>query len=159
MENKKLKNDFNSKKNLKKLNDTPKMYNNASLHTFNILSNKNNLIKNSRDKNYKNNLVRMYSDFLVYKKFRISNAFDANHSKKFLYQKNKYLEKIVLNDTIKDNDEKSIKKNLKKYKSSKYNNSLNNMNNYFIIISNYDEEQKRTKSSKMNNYKVNIINK
>ena len=42
--------------------------------------------------------------FLKSKKFKISNEFDAKNSKKFLDKKDKYMQKIVLNDVIENND-------------------------------------------------------
>ena len=54
--------------------------------------------------NYKKELHDKYSIFLKSKKFKISNEFDAKNSKKFLDKKDKYMQKIVLNDVIENND-------------------------------------------------------
>lgn len=110
---------------------------------FKSQSNKNNLVKiNHSDKNdklslqneyksnnintfdpdYKKNLFEKFSNFLDKNKFKLSNKFDEKNSKKFLDKKNKYLEEIILSDIIEETNNTNMK--------------------YYIVISNYDEEQK-----------------
>ena len=106
--------------------------------------------KETKSLNYKEELHNKFCKFLYEKKFKISNEFDARHSKKFLEQKNKYLERIVLSDVIEDdetynipgqscpvnNDIKSSRSNNKRRKS----NTQKDLKKYCIIISNYDDE-------------------
>ena len=108
--------------------------------------------KESKSLNYKEELYKTFSNFLYIKKFKLSNEFDARHSKKFLEQKNKYLEKIVLSDVIEKDDNNTLKdsielnnKDNKRRKSGTQKNlknyfSLSNPPNYCIIISNYDDD-------------------
>ena len=110
-------------------------------------SNKNNLIKIHHfdkieiDPNYKKDLFEKFSEFLDKKKFKLSNNFDAKNSKKFLDKKDKCLERIILsdiieNDDISDNMEITDNEGKCKFKTQKQ------MNKYFIVISNYDDEVK-----------------
>lgn len=79
--------------------------------------------------------------FLI-KKFKLSNNFDAKNSKKFLDKKDKYLSKIILSDEIENekNNDDSLKK-ISKDKKSKFK-TEKNVHQYFIVISNYDEDLK-----------------
>ena len=80
--------------------------------------------------------------FLDKKKFKLSNNFDAKNSKKFLDKKDKYLSKIILSDEIENekNNNDSLKK-ISKEKKSKFK-TEKNVHQYFIVISNYDEDLK-----------------
>ena len=53
--------------------------------------------------NYKINLFNKFYEFLNKKKFKLLNNFDAKNSKKFLSQKDKCLERIILSDLIETN--------------------------------------------------------
>jgi len=94
------------------------------------------------DPNYKKDLFEKFSLFLDKKKFKLSNNFDAKNSKKFLDKKDKCLSKIILSDIIENekNNDDSLKKNSKgkraKFKTHK------NVHQYFIVVSNYDEDLK-----------------
>ena len=116
---------------------------------------------NSIDENYQKDLYNKFMRFLDKKKFKISNKFDEKHSKKFLDSKNKCLEKIILSDIIENttNDLKSKKtlcENSKHdYESKRLSFNVNrkfrtekNINKYFIVITNYDEEIKSRNSKK-----------
>ena len=99
--------------------------------------------------NYKKELHDKYSIFLKSKKFKISNEFDAKNSKKFLDKKDKYMQKIVLNDIIEtnDKDENNEKdENNTKVKgrriSRRKSGTLKNFENYCIIVSDYDDASK-----------------
>ena len=164
MENQILPKDYNLeiinsnsiKKHRKKLETSSK--NKRKPQKFN--SNKNNLIeirhfdklekisKNNEcqshnlkilDPNYKKDLFEKFSEFLDKKKFKLSNNFDAKNSKKFLHTKDKCLERIILSDIIENgdnNDNMEAKVNEDKFKTQKQ------INKYFIVISNYDDEVK-----------------
>lgn len=97
---------------------------------------------NILDPNYKKNLFEKFSLFLDKKKFKLSNNFDAKNSKKFLDKKDKYLSKIILSDEIENekNNDDSLKK-ISKDKKSKFK-TEKNVHQYFIVISNYDEDLK-----------------
>ena len=59
-------------------------------------------------------------------------------------KKDKCLERIIISDEIEDNDIKeidSLKKKKKKFSTQK------SMHQYFIVISNYDDDLKKNKSS------------
>ena len=89
--------------------------------------------------NYKKDLFEKFSEFLDKKKFKLSNNFDAKNSKKFLHKKDKCLERIILSDIIENgdnNDNMEAKVNEDKFKTQKQ------INKYFIVISNYDDEVK-----------------
>ena len=89
--------------------------------------------------NYKKDLFEKFSEFLDKKKFKLSNNFDAKNSKKFLHKKDKSLERIILSDIIENgdnNDNMEAKVNEDKFKTQKQ------INKYFIVISNYDDEVK-----------------
>ena len=91
------------------------------------------------DPNYKKDLFEKFSEFLDKKKFKLSNNFDAKNSKKFLHKKDKCLERIILSDIIENgdnNDNMEAKVNEDKFKTQKQ------INKYFIVISNYDDEVK-----------------
>lgn len=99
--------------------------------------------KESKNLNYKEELYKTFSNFLYIKKFKLSNEFDSRNSKKFLEQKNKYLERIVLSDVIENDDNNTMKdsielnnKNNKRRKSG----TPKNLKNYCIIITNYDDD-------------------
>ena len=82
------------------------------------------------------------------KKFILLNNFDAKNSQKFLAKKDKCLERIILPDLIETNDS-SKDDNLILYDNKKKEfETQKNINKYFIIISNYDEEIKNKSSSK-----------
>ena len=125
-----------------------KCHSNKNIHLFNQLqkSSSNNIT--SISSNINKDLSEMFSLFIKKKKFKISNTFDEKHSKKFLDKKNKCLEKIILSDVIENDKDKNNKKNSlyditkKKFKTQK------NVNKYYIIITNYDEEVKNTNKSK-----------
>ena len=93
------------------------------------------------DPNYKKDLFEKFSEFLDKNKFKLSNNFDAKNSKKFLDKKDKCLERIILSDII-ENDDNSDNMEITdnegkcKFKTQKQ------MNKYFIVISNYDDEVK-----------------
>ena len=93
------------------------------------------------DPNYKKDLFEKFSEFLDKKKFKLSNNFDAKNSKKFLDKKDKCLERIILSDDIEnddnnDNMELFVKENKFIFKTKKQ------INKYFIVVSNYDDEVK-----------------
>jgi hypothetical protein len=164
MENQILPKDYNLeiinsnsiKKHRKKLETSSK--NKKKPQKFN--SNKNNLIKirhfdklekisknnecqshnlKKLDPNYKKDLFEKFSEFLDKNKFKLSNNFDAKNSKKFLHTKDKCLERIILSDIIENddnNDNMEAKVNEDKFKTQKQ------INKYFIVISNYDDEVK-----------------
>ena len=129
----------------------------------------NNIIKNHRfDKISSNKESEIVNDLCIYnpkyrkelfdkycvfldKKFKLSNDFDEKHSKKFLDKKDKCLERIIISDEI-ENNNKDI--NLSSKKKKKFS-TLKMIHDYFIVISDYDEELKKNKSSK----KVKQINK
>ena len=101
------------------------------------------------DLEYKKDLFEKFSNFLDKKKFKLCNKFDERNSKKFLSKKDKCLERIVLSDKIENEEDNFIKKlgtieskSKEKYKTEK------NIHKYFIVISNYDEEQKSKNNSK-----------
>ena len=147
-------------KNKHKKKDKDIMHSNSEKknhHTFKYHSTKNNyLIKihhlkkssnsniTSLNSNYRKDLSEVFSLFLNKKKFKISNNYDEKHSKKFLDKKNKCLEKMILSDVIEnDKDKNNMKDSLyditkKKFKTQK------NLNKYFIIITNYDEDMKNS---------------
>ena len=116
---------------------------------------------NSMDDNYKKDLYNKFMRFLNKKKFKISNKYDAKNSKKFLDTKNKCLEKIILSDIVENTtDDFQSKKSLVENSNHDYDSKRSlinvnkrygtekNVNKYFIIITNYDEEIK-SKNSKM----------
>ena len=103
---------------------------------------------------------KLYSEFLYAKKFKLSNEFDAKHSKKFLEQKDKYLERIILSDVIEADESYTVQEatcptneNINNSKSMKRrkSNTQKNLKNYCIIISNYDDE---TSTKKQYNFSV-----
>ena len=103
---------------------------------------------------------KLYSEFLYAKKFKLSNEFDAKHSKKFLEQKDKYLERIILSDVIEADESYTVQEatcptneNINNSKSIKRrkSNTQKNLKNYCIIISNYDDE---TSTKKQYNFSV-----
>ena len=107
------------------------------------------------DPNYKKELFEKFSLFLDKKKFKLSNNFDAKNSKKFLDKKDKYLSKIILSDIIeneKTNDE-SLKE-MDKGKHSKKFKTQKNVHQYFIVISNYDED---LKNKNQNESSLNLV--
>jgi hypothetical protein len=152
------------KKNKKKrITHAQNSYKTKYHHHRKYFSNKNNLIKihsfdysekssskkdcksnniNILDPNYKKNLFEKFSLFLDKNKFKLSNNFDAKNSKKFLDKKDKYLSKIILSDEIENekNNDDSVKK-ISKGKKSKFK-TQKNVHQYFIVISNYDEDLK-----------------
>ena len=94
--------------------------------------------------NYKKELHDKYSIFLKSKKF------DEKNSKKFLDKKDKYMQKIVLNDIIENND-KNEENNEKDENNTKVkgrrisrrkSGTLKNFKNYCIIVSDYDDASK-----------------
>ena len=115
------------------------------------------------DDNYQKDLYKKFMQFLQKNKFKISNSFDAKHSKKFLDKKNKCLEKIILSDIIEntnnnfeskktlvensnlnfDSKRSSIKVN-KKFRTQK------DVNKYFIVVTNYDEGIKSKNTENIN---------
>ena len=99
------------------------------------------------DPNYKKDLFKKFSEFLDKNKFKLSNNFDAKNSKKFLDKKDKCLERIILSDIIenddnRDNMELTDNEGNCKFKTQKQ------MNKYFIVISNYDDEVKSKNNRK-----------
>lgn len=150
-----------------------KNYNNyKSFSNSNLKQNKNTKIYHEKDiksnnlsiidPDYKIKLFNKIYEFLNKKKFKLSNNFDAKNSKKFLAKKDKCLERIILPDLIetKDNSDENSKKLNKKNlfdnldKKKKKLKSQSNMNNYFIVISNYDEDLKNKSLSKKSVYRV-----
>ena len=82
------------------------------------------------------------------KKFKISTKFNAKNSEKFLAKKDKCLERIILSDIIENDNDFNYKK---KYETQK------NLNNYYIIVTNYDEELKNNNNRKtLNKTKTHI---
>ena len=100
------------------------------------------IIASILDPNYKKDLNEKYHHFLEKAKFKLSNDFDEKNSKKFLNKKDKYLKEMILSDVIENENNNnsnllgSIKEKIK-FPSHK------NINNYFIIITDYDEEQEQ----------------
>ena len=137
---------------------------------------KNNLLNRNRleksltssdiiqiDDNYQKDLYKKFMQFLQKNKFKISNCFDAKHSKKFLDKKNKCLEKIFLSDIIENtNNDFESKKTLAENSNRNFDSkrSLINVNKkfrtqkdvnkYFIVITNYDEEIKSKNTENIN---------
>lgn len=111
--------------------------------------------------NYQQELYKTFSKFLYAKKFKLSNEFDARHSKKFLEQKNKYLERIILSDVIEADESCTVQEdtcptndninNSKSIDKRRKSNTQKNLKNYCIIISNYDDE---TSTKKQFNFSV-----
>ena len=97
--------------------------------------------------NYKKNLLETFSNFLDKNKFKLSNKFDEKNSKKFLDKKNKCLEKIILSDIIENNNNLNDLKSNFVRKKSKFK-TEKTIDKYFIIVTNYDEEQKSKNSQK-----------
>jgi hypothetical protein len=112
------------------------------------------IIASMHDPNYKKDLNEKYHNFLDKAKFKLSNAFDEKNSKKFLNKKDKYLKEIILSDVIENENNNNsnllgdIKEKLK-YPSHK------NINNYFIIITDYDEEKKSKNTNQQRKSKFN----
>ena len=112
------------------------------------------IIASIHDPNYKKDLNEKYHHFLDKAKFKLSNAFDEKNSKKFLNKKDKYLKEMILSDVIENENNNNsnllgdIKEKLK-YPSHK------NINNYFIIITDYDEEQKSKNTNHQRKSKFN----
>ena len=99
---------------------------------------------------YKEGLYEKYSLLLKKRKFKLLNNFDEKHSKKFLENKDKCLEPIILPDLIEDqylNDNNSKKRKSKK--NLKYS-TQKNLNKYIIVISNYDDEEHKKNISEIN---------
>jgi hypothetical protein len=120
-------------------------YNNIfKIHHFDkSSSNKDSEFTNNlciSNKKYRKDLFNKYCIFLDKKKFKLSNNFDEKHSKKFLDKKDKCLERIIISDEI-ENNNKDLGLKKKKFSTQK------SIHNYFIVISNYDEELKKNKSS------------
>ena len=108
------------------------------------------------DTNYKKDLFEKFSHFLNKKKFKLCNDFDARNSKKFLSKKDKCLQRIVLSDKIENEEDDKLRmlgtiedKRKNKFKTE------NNIQKYFIVISNYDEEKKSKNNSKKKKNKLN----
>jgi len=112
------------------------------------------IIANILDPNYKKDLNEKYQHFLNERKFKLSNAFDEKNSKKFLNKKDKYMKEIILSDIIENENQNdsnllgSIKEKVK-FQSHK------NINNYFIIITDYDEEKKSKNTNAQRKSKFN----
>ena len=112
------------------------------------------IIANILDLNYKKDLNEKYQHFLNERKFKLSNAFDEKNSKKFLNKKDKYMKEIILSDIIENENQNdsnllgSIKEKVK-FQSHK------NINNYFIIITDYDEEKKSKNTNAQRKSKFN----
>jgi hypothetical protein len=113
------------------------------------------IISNIHDPNYKKDLNEKYHHFLNKEKFKLSNAFDEKNSKKFLDKKDKYLKKIILSDIIENENNNNsnllgdIKENIK-FQSHK------NINNYFIVITDYDEEKKSKNTNHQKKSRFNM---
>jgi hypothetical protein len=119
---------------------------------MNKLEKQDSLFKDSLSSNYNKELINKFSTFLQTKKFKISNEFDEKNSKKFLDKKNKYLEKIILTDIIEKN-ENNIKDSEQNKRGSRRKSGThnNNIKNYFIVVTNYDDE---TQNEKKYNFSV-----
>lgn len=104
---------------------------------------------NNRSTNYKKELFKKFYYFLKKKKFKISKKFNAKNSQKFLEKKDKCLERIILSDIIENDNDLNYKK---KYETQK------NLNNYYIIVTNYDEELKNNNNRKILNKTKTHIN-
>ena len=108
-----------------------------STHYKSFSNQSNNIIK-------KNLFDKVSSNKEIEINIKLSNNFDEKNSKKFLDKKDKCLERIIISDEIEDNDIKeidSLKKKKKKFSTQK------SMHQYFIVISNYDDDLKKNKSS------------
>ena len=101
---------------------------------------KNNL--NFFSPKYQKDLFDVFCEFLDKNKFKLSNHFDERNSKKFLVKKDKCLERIILSDIIENENEKEKQTDLNKKKKRKFG-TQKNMHQYFIVISNYDEEMEK----------------
>ena len=144
-----------------------KSQSNKNTNSATKLEKQDSIFKDHLSSNYNKELINKFSIFLQTKKFKISNEFDAKNSKKFLDKKNKYLEKIILTDIIEKNENniknsEQINKRGDRRKSGTQNN--NNIKNYFIVVTNYDDETQNEKkynfsvkpqSRKLNNIKKN----
>jgi hypothetical protein len=113
------------------------------------------IIASIHDPNYKKDLNEKYHNFLDKAKFKLSNAFDEKNSKKFLNKKDKYLKEIILSDVIENENNNNsnllgdIKENIK-FQSHK------NINNYFIVITDYDEEKKSKNTNHQKKSRFNM---
>ena len=113
------------------------------------------IIASMHDPNYKKDLNEKYHNFLDKAKFKLSNAFDEKNSKKFLNKKDKYLKEIILSDVIENENNNNsnllgeIKENIK-FQSHK------NINNYFIVITDYDEEKKSKNTNHQKKSRFNM---
>lgn len=144
-----------------------KSQSNKNTNSSTKLEKQDSLFKDNLSSNYNKELINTFSTFLQTKKFKISNEFDAKNSKKFLDKKNKYLEKIILTDIIEKNENNlkisdQINQSRDRRKSGTHNN--NNIKNYFIVVTNYDDETQNEKkynfsvkpqARKLNNIKKN----
>ena len=99
------------------------------------------------DPNYKKDLFEKFSEFLDKKKFKISNNFDAKNSKKFLDKKDKCLERIILSDIIENGDNSNNKEVIDNKDKFTFQ-TQKQINKYFIVISNYDDEVKSKNNRK-----------
>ena len=103
------------------------------------------IIANILDPNYKKDLNEIYHHFLDKAKFKLSNAYDEKNSKKFLIKKDKYLKEIILSDVI-ENENKDSPNLLGSIKENAKFQSHKNINKYFIVITDYDQEKKSKNS-------------
>ena len=110
--------------------------NDTCSNEFESISRQRDSKSNNRSTNYKKALFKKFYNFLKKKKFKISTKFNAKNSEKFLAKKDKCLERIILSDIIENDIDLNYKK---KYETHK------NLNNYYIIVTNYDEELKNRK--------------
>lgn len=165
MENKKNNNDENKKRKSIRSKDKRnensdtnnylnyKSQSNKNTNSMNKLEKQDSFFKSNYTSNYNKELIQKFSTFLQTKKFKISNEFDAKNSKKFLDKKDKYLEKIVLTDIIENNENKDSEQANKRGNRRKSGTQNNNSNikNYFIVVTNYDDE---TQNEKKYNFSV-----
>jgi len=163
MENKKNNNDENKKRKSIRSKDKRnensdtnnylnyKSQSNKNTNSMNKLEKQDSFFKSNYTSNYNKELIQKFSTFLQTKKFKISNEFDAKNSKKFLDKKDKYLEKIVLTDIIENNENKDSEQANKRGNRRKSGTQNNNIKNYFIVVTNYDDE---TQNEKKYNFSV-----
>jgi hypothetical protein len=149
-ENKKRKS-IKSKDKRNDNSDSNNFLNNKSHSNKNTNSMNDSFLRYNLTTNYNKELINKFSTFLQTKKFKISNEFDAKNSKKFLDKKNKYLEKIILTDIIENNENKDSEQANKRGNRRKSGTQNNNIKNYFIVVTNYDDE---TQNEKKYNFSV-----
>ena len=135
-------NNKNKNNNYKCQSNTLITFNKLEKHEESPLKRKNHKVPLSQY--YNEELSKLYSNFLKSKRFKISNVFDAKNSKKFLDKKDKCMQRIVLSDIIeeKKKDDPNENEKGKAPKSSRKTGIQNNIKNYCIVISDYDNSSR-----------------